>query len=463
MSSQDTIVAISTPPGEGAIAIARLSGPGSYRVCENLITLAGKEKNIHRLPANTIHYGTFHDESGVIDEVMVSLFRGPRSYTGEDSIEISCHGSVYIQQTILQTLIQQGARLAEPGEFTMRAFLNGKLDLSRAEAVADLIASRSGAAHRVALQQMRGGFSRELELLREKLLEFISLIELELDFSEEEVEFADRAALRELVSQMQQKVSSLVDSFRLGNAIKQGVPVAIAGKTNVGKSTLLNALLKEDRAIVSEIAGTTRDTIEDVIHLHGILFRFIDTAGIRHTTDEVEHLGIQRTFTKISQATVVMLVVTAGEPLAEIEKQLAELHLDSHQKSLVILNKSDQYSSELLDELTTSLGQALPCPVIPLSAKQQWNLHTLTETLYHLVKEESNEEDVIISNTRHFEALSRALEALERVSAGLENALPGDLLAQDIREVLHYLGEILGHITTDEILGSIFRNFCIGK
>jgi tRNA modification GTPase len=470
MTDDATICAIATPRGNGAIAILRLSGPDSYKIAEKIVKFPSGGKKMQELPANTIHYASIVSGEEVIDEVLISLFRAPHSYTGEDLIEISCHGASYIQQKILELLVNNGARLAGPGEFTQRAFLNGKMDLSQAEAVADLIASTSAASHRVAMNQMRGGFSSELAGLREQLLNFISLIELELDFSEEDVEFADRKELQQLVGKISELIARLAESFRIGNVIKNGVPVAITGKTNVGKSTLLNALLHDDRAIVSEIAGTTRDVIEDVMMMDGLSFRFIDTAGLRKTNDTIENMGIERTFEKIGQAYIVLYVIDATQSLREIDRLIGKIkkRLEGSERKLVILlNKIDFLAEKQLDALSErsrfrNLGES--DHLLNISASYGDNIDTLASLLIELVRgERHGADDIIVTNARHYEALIHAREAIGRVAAGLETGLPSDLVAQDIRQVLHYLGEITGEVTTDEILGNIFSKFCIGK
>ena len=465
-----TICAIATPPGHGAISMLRLSGKDAYAIVEKLIHFKSSKKILEKLPANSVHYASIMDGSELVDEVMVLLFRSPHSYTGEDLIEISCHGAIYIQQKIIELLVIAGARVAEPGEFTLRAFLNGKMDLSQAEAVADLIASSSASSHKVAMNQMRGGFSREIALLREKLLNFASLIELELDFSEEDVEFADRRELIDLVEKVEGMISSLVKSFRLGNVIKKGVPVAITGKTNVGKSTLLNALLHDDRAIVSEIAGTTRDVIEDVMTMEGITFRFIDTAGLRQTSDIIENIGVEKAFEKISHAHIVLYVIDAEQDYREIDRLAGKIkkRMEGSDRELVILlNKIDFLSEKQLNALQDlkkfkNLNEN--DHILPISASYGDNIDKLASLLVDVVKQrEGHENDVVITNARHYEALSEAGRAMERVNAGLKSNLPSDLIAQDIRQALHYLGEITGEVTTDEILGNIFSRFCIGK
>jgi tRNA modification GTPase len=465
MSFDSTICALATP-GHGAIAVIRISGPDAIGITESVFQPATQGKQLKEQQPNTIHFGTIQIGEEVVDEVLVSLFRAPHSYTGEDSVEISCHGSPYIQQRILELLVSHGAEPARPGEFTQRAFLNGKMDLSQAEAVADLIAAESEGAHRVAMQQLRGGFSDRLRSLREQLLHFISMIELELDFSEEDVEFADRSRLVKLVDQISGLIDELINSFHLGNVLKNGVPVAIIGRPNVGKSTLLNAILKEERAIVSEIEGTTRDSIEDTINLEGINFRFIDTAGIRETADTIENLGIRRTYQKIEQASVVLLLTEADDDPLIIQKSIEAIRhqLNSGKQLVVVLNKSDRVPEEQQKTLQKKISLRENERIISISAEQGKNIDALTGMLLEIVNLGSiKHQDVVISNIRHFNALKEASEALSRVSEGLTSALPTDLLAQDIREVLHYLGEITGEVTTDEILGNIFKNFCIGK
>ena len=464
MIDQSVICAIATAPGMGALAVIRLSGKGSIELCERLF-VSPSGKRLAAARPNTVHFGKIMEGEEMIDEVLVTVFRAPHSFTGEDSIEISCHGSVYIQQRLLQLLITSGARLATPGEFTQRAFLNGKMDLSQAEAVADLIASSSSAAHKMALNQMRGGFSDELMKLRMELLRVTSLLELELDFSEEDVEFADRSELRSIAVGIDTLISRLCDSFSLGNVLKNGIPVAIVGNTNVGKSTLLNALLREDRAIVSDIEGTTRDVIEDTINLQGITFRFIDTAGIRHTDDKVESMGIERTFSKIEQARVMLLLVDTTKDISNFVPYYTRVkeRLATDARLLLLLNKIDcfQTSDSLVAEIASlSSGE----PILPISAKTGYNIPDLVEQLVATVNINAlSSGDVIVSNARHYEALSRARSAIERVISGLDSHLSGEFISQDIRECLHYLGEITGQITTDEVLGNIFKNFCIGK
>jgi tRNA modification GTPase len=466
MIHDTTICAIATP-GHGAISIIRVSGPAAVDLVQSVFEPAESGKRLHDQVPNTIHFGYILEGEEIVDEVLVSLFRAPHSYTGEDVLEINCHGSPYIQQKIMELLVTAGATPARPGEFTQRAFLNGKMDLSQAEAVADLIASESKGSHDVAMQQMRGGFSKRIKDLRDQLLHFISLIELELDFSEEDVEFADRKELTHLVERVKELVDELKQSFQLGNVLKSGVPVAIVGRPNVGKSTLLNALLNEERAIVSEIEGTTRDSIEDTMTMHGVTFRFIDTAGIRETAEPIENLGIRRTYQKIEQASVVLLLAEASDGPDLINKSLRAIREQikgSGKHLIVVINKAekldDRTTRELLEEIEIINNE----DIVGLSAKSGKNIDELKNMLGALVNLGSlKHQDVVISNIRHFKALSASSESLQRVIDGLESGITQDFLAQDIRETLHYLGEITGEVTTDEILGNIFKNFCIGK
>ena len=468
MIEQDTICAISTPPGSGAIAVIRLSGDKAIQITDEIFH--GNKKKLATQPANTLHHGFIKDKDSLIDEVVVSLFRSPNSYTGEDIVEISCHGATYIQQLLLQVLLKHGASMAKPGEFTKRAFMNGKMDLSQAEAVADLISSSSAASHRIAIKQMRGGFSDEIKNLRSKLLDFTSLIELELDFSEEDVEFADRKELKSLVSRIYSIIHSLSESFSLGNVIKNGVPVAIVGKPNVGKSTLLNALLSEEKAIVSEIEGTTRDAIEDTVNIEGNIFRFIDTAGLRETSDFIETLGIRKTYQKIGQSKIVLFMVDTGDEIDIIYnayKHILKQTINDDKHIIMVVNKADRLDKvELRNKFSTSEFSFLRKKdmMVIISAKDQKMVHKLAKKLVQIIKPESGREnDVIITNIRHYEALVNTGDALLRVKKGMEQNISNDLLSQDIREALHWLGEITGEITTDEILGNIFKNFCIGK
>lgn len=467
MMQEDTIVALATPSGAGAISVIRLSGPKAITIGANQFKSVRK-KDLSKQKSHTIHLGHIIDDVRTYDQVLVSIFKGPNSYTGEDVIEISCHGSPYIQQQLIQLFLRKGCRMADAGEFTLRAFLNGKLDLSQAEAVADLIASDNEASHQLAMQQMRGGFSSEIKKLREELLNFASLIELELDFAEEDVEFADRTQFKNLISKIQEVLKRLINSFAVGNVIKNGIPVAIVGEPNVGKSTLLNALLNEERAIVSDIAGTTRDTIEDEISIGGIGFRFIDTAGIRDTKDVVESIGIKKTFEKIEQAQVVVYLCplnTNGgittETLLEIEKVKNKYPL----KSLVIVvNKIDLLSEEDKANLSVALSSVENSHYVLLSAKTGEGVEELKSKLLEFVNTgvlRNNE--TIVTNTRHYDALLKALEAIEKVQLGMNDGLSGDLMAIDLKEALYHLGEITGQVSNDELLGNIFANFCIGK
>ncbi|MFZ0489606.1 MAG: tRNA uridine-5-carboxymethylaminomethyl(34) synthesis GTPase MnmE [Salegentibacter sp.] len=474
MKLNDTIVALATPSGAGAIAIIRVSGPEAISIVSPIFRAKSK-KSLSDQPTHTLHLGNIMDGERTLDEVLVSIFRAPKSYTGEETIEISCHGSPYIQQEIIQVLIRKGCRSAEAGEFTLRAFLNGKMDLSQAEAVADLISSENQASHQMAMQQMRGGFSNEIQKLRQELLNFASLIELELDFSEEDVEFANRDEFKGLIFRIQKVLKRLVDSFATGNVLKNGIPVAIVGEPNVGKSTLLNALLNEERAIVSEIAGTTRDTIEDEMAIGGVGFRFIDTAGIRETKDVVESIGIKRTFEKISQAQVVVFLLDApsvlrtsnpkGGELSEILREIEKIKNQFPQKPLIIVaNKTDQLSEEEIEDLNYHLGHISHTSLQLLSAKTGRGVEELKDKLLNFVNTgELRNNNTIVTNSRHYNALLKALEEINKVEEGLNAGLSGDLLAIDIRQALHYFGEITGEITNDDLLGNIFANFCIGK
>lgn len=457
------ITAISTAPGMGALAVIRLSGEGCIDLTEQTFKSPTGKKLLAQ-KANTVHFGQIVFNNEIIDEVLVSIFRAPHSFTGEESVEISCHGSVYIQQKIVEALLAKGARLADAGEFTRRAFKNGKFDLSQAEAVADLIASSSRASHRVAMNQMRGGFAEKLAELRDKLLQFVSLIELELDFSEEDVEFANRQTLYELTEHIEAKIDKLAGSFQLGNAIKNGIPVAIIGETNAGKSTLLNLLLNEEKAIVSDIHGTTRDVIEDTVSIGGVTFRFIDTAGIRHTTDTIETLGIERTFQKIEQASIVLWMIDLTTPKAQIETLAQSVIPKLQDKHVMLLFNKLDLLSEAERAQKQHLLPNLEAERLFISAKQQQNTDVLQQLLLKTAHiPQIGEGDVVVTNLRHYNALSKALEAIRRAKEGLEIGLTGDFISQDIRECMFYLGEITGHISTDEILGNIFSKFCIGK
>lgn len=463
--NHSTITAISTAPGIGGIAIIRVSGNEAISLCDQVFQPKNKAIRFVDQVANTVVFGSVVDDAGeTIDDVLVSLFRAPHSFTGEDVVEISCHGSAFIQQQILHLLIEKGCRLAMPGEFTQRAFLNSKMDLAQAEAVADLIASGSAASHRMAMNQMRGGFSKKLTNLRTQLLDFVSLVELELDFSEEDVEFADRTQLKELALEIENHISTLADSFRVGNALKNGIPVALVGETNVGKSTLLNLLLNEEKAIVSDIHGTTRDTIEDIVNVRGIAFRFIDTAGIRNTTDTIESMGIERTFRKIEQASIVLWILDCTQLSEHIEWLTEKIEKKADGKKVImIFNKIDKITPEEREVLSQLFSQ-FECERIFISAKNKINIQQLEEALVRASQiPEINPGDVVVSNIRHYEALRQALLAIQRVIENIENGLSGDFLSQDIRECMFYLGEITGQISNDEILGNIFGKFCIGK
>jgi tRNA modification GTPase len=463
---EETICALATGSG-GAIAVIRISGSQSLNICEKIFFPLDKTSKPSVNKGFTVMYGDIRNGDEIIDDVLVTIFREPHSYTGENSVEISCHASPYIQRKILELLIQYGAVPALPGEFTQRAFMNGKMDLSQAEAVADIIASTSRSAHRIALNQMRGGFSAEIGKLRLELLKFASLIELELDFGEEDVEFADRSELKAIISSVKELADSLAKSFLLGNVIKNGIPVAIVGKPNSGKSTLLNALLKEDKAIVSEIPGTTRDSIEDTIVIDGIEYRFIDTAGLRDTTDIIENLGIKKTHEKIDLASVILLtdeVTDDAESINERANAIREMTRGSGKRLFILINKADLAEPQSMAELAKDIIAGPHDVLLFISAKNNSGLDQVRLELSRVVeKERLNLDDVIITNIRHYEALLRVSESLSRVEEGLSNNIPEDLIAIDIRQAIHYLGEITGEITTDELLGNIFRNFCIGK
>ena len=464
MLDQSTICAISTPPGIGGIAVIRLSGKDAIPITDKIYESPLNNKKLAAQQPNTLHFGAVKSCSDLIDEVVVSLFKAPHSFTGEDIVEISCHGSVYIQQQILQLLISNGARLARPGEFTQRAFLNGKMDLSQAEAVADLIASGNAAAHKLAISQMRGGFSREINQLRAELLKFAALIELELDFSEEDVEFADRSLLIELSTRIANLLRKLTESFRLGNVIKNGIPVAIIGETNVGKSTLLNALLNEDKAIVSDIHGTTRDVIEDVVNIDGTLFRFSDTAGIRETTDLIESMGIERSYNQLVKAEIVLLVTDISGPVESIFDRIVKIRKKMADQQLIIIANKVDIASEIAQKKFSGFSLQPNEKLVFIAAKSRANLDELILLMKRAVDFDSiGPGEIIVSNVRHYEALTLAFNAIEKVIDGLKTGISGDFLAQDIRECLHYLGEITGEVSTDEILGHIFKHFCIGK
>ena len=489
--NEDTICAPATVPGTGAISVIRVSGPEAHSIADKVIRC--RRGNISDAKGYTIRFGTVLDGSeNTIDEVLVSVFRAPHSYTGENSVEISCHASSFIVTSIMDLLYAAGARAAEPGEFTQRAYLNGKMDLAQAEAVADVIASQNAAAHRIAFKQMKGGFSSELKTMRGELLELVSLMELELDFSEEEVEFADRSRLDSLLDQITTHVSKLIDSFRLGNAIKNGVPVAIAGATNTGKSTLLNALLGEDRAIVSDVHGTTRDTIEETLNIGGVLFRFIDTAGLRETEEVVEKIGIERTFKKISEASIVLGMVDLTRDFDStcdtVREIVSKVNFDT-QKLVILLNKTDicevNKNVNIVNFIVSSLENKSianfvensvynlenlgsqsngTTEIVPISAKTGSGIENLRQILAASQRDLLGDSDTtLVTNQRHVQALTDARTSLLRAQEGLASGLPTDLAAQDIREAIYSLGSIVGEISTDEVLGNIFRNFCIGK
>lgn len=461
--SDDTIVALATPQGTAAIAVIRMSGKNTFAICSSVFrNKKGEAVQVQSFNSHTIHLGTIQDKDIVFDEVLLSVFKTPHSYTGEDSVEISCHGSIFIQQQILQLLISKGARLANAGEFTFRAFVNGKFDLSQAEAVADLIASTSATSHQVAMQQMRGSFSDKIKTLRENLINFASLIELELDFSEEDVEFADREDLKKLIMSIQKIIQRLIDSFEVGNVIKNGIPVAIVGKPNAGKSTLLNVLLGDDRAIVSDIPGTTRDVIEDELTIDGILFRFIDTAGIRETGDIIESIGVNKTFETIKQSAIVIYLFDAHEiTSSELNGILDELktHMGSAHQLLLVANKIDKEDAAY----TKREFEAFP-GMLFISAKEEINVDLLKKKLVELFDTKAvNVTETVVTNARHVEALRKTNSSLIKVLDGLNANLSGELLASDVRNALYQLGLITGEITTDDLLANVFSKFCIGK
>ncbi|MCX6200384.1 MAG: tRNA uridine-5-carboxymethylaminomethyl(34) synthesis GTPase MnmE [Bacteroidetes bacterium] len=457
-----TIVALATPQGVGAIGVIRLSGTEAVQITAKIF----RGKNLEKQKSHTVHYGHVVDGEKVIDEVMVALFRAPKSFTTEDVVEISCHGSPFIAEQIIQLLIQNGARSAKPGEFTLRAFINGRIDLSQAEAVADLIASDSAASLDLALKQMRGGFSNDIKILRTELVNFASLIELELDFGEEDVEFADRKKLIELIDAIQSKLKPLIESFKLGNVIKNGVNTVIAGKPNAGKSTLLNALLNEERAIVSEIPGTTRDTIEEVLNINGIQFRFIDTAGIRITEDVIEKLGVAKTMEKLKQSSVYIYLFDVNSTTPEeLVKEIHELELLGF-SGIIVGNKIDKASWKATAPFYAVLNSQLATRNLQLlfiSSQTQYNIPLLKEKLFQLATSNLQPDSTVVTNARHYEALLKANEALNEVMVGIENQNTGDLVALDIKRALEYLGQISGEVTNEEILGTIFSKFCIGK
>jgi len=470
MINNDTIIALATASGSGAIAVIRVSGNQALELCSPLFE-AKSGISILDQKSHTLQLGTIQDGQRILDEVLVSVFRGHKSYTGEPTVEISCHGSSFIQKEIIQLLIKKGCRSAQPGEFTLRAFLNGKMDLSQAEAVADLVSSDNAASHQLAMQQMRGGFTNQIQELRQELLDFASLMELELDFSEEDVEFANREQFQSLVLKIQKVLSRLIDSFAVGNVIKNGIPVTIVGEPNVGKSTLLNALLNEERAIVSEIAGTTRDTIEDEISIGGIGFRFIDTAGIRETQDTIEGLGIQRTFEKIKQSQVIIKLIDSPKLFDDqqklratewkrVKEDIQQLKTNFPERPFLLLaNKADLLSPENKNLLTKEFKDLLF-----ISAKDKTGIEEIQTRLLSFVDDGAlRNNDTIVTNSRHYNALLLALEEINKVQEGLNENLTTDLLAIDIRQALYHFGEITGEVTNDELLGNIFANFCIGK
>jgi tRNA modification GTPase len=486
MFKNDTIVALATPAGSGAIAVIRLSGPDAHTIARDVFLPAGvnaeqsrstkaesktASKLYDQLAANTVTLGHVYDSDRIIDQVLLTKFNAPRSYTGEDVVEFSCHGSIFIQQEIIGLCLRKGARAAKAGEFTLQAFLNAKMDLSQAEAVADLIASESETAHQIALQQMRGGFSSQLQELRTQLLNFASMIELELDFSEEDVEFANRYELKTLLGKSQETLRKLIDSFALGNVLKSGIPIAIVGEPNVGKSTLLNALLNEDKAIVSDIAGTTRDSIEDEINIEGIRFRFIDTAGIRETTDTIETMGIQRSYAKAEQSRLVLYLLDATQLNSNprIVHCLMRIQIMKEKfpdkPVVVVLNKLDEISGLEHAEITKQINKRSPeTIVISLSAKSGTGVEELKEALVNSFQSGAlSGDDSIVSNARHYDALQKAYSSLLEVQKGMEDEVSSEFLAIDIKAMAEHLGTITGEITNDELLGNIFSQFCIGK
>ena len=457
MIHSDTIVALATPSGPGAIAIIRLSGKDAIKIA-SLVFNSVSGKKLTDQKTHTVHLGNILDGKRIIDEVLATLFKNPKSYTGENVVEFSCHGSSYIQQEIIQLLIRKGCRMATAGEFTLQAFLNGKMDLSQAEAVADLIASDSKAAHQLAIQQMRGGFTTEIEELRLQLLDFASLIELELDFSEEDVEFASRNDFQKLIKKTTSLLKNLIDSFATGNVLKNGIPVAIIGRPNSGKSTLLNVLLNEDRAIVSNIAGTTRDTIEDEITIDGIRFRFIDTAGIRNTKDEIEKIGVEKALEKLKNSAIYIYLFDSTEmDMNDVKVELESFSTTSSQ--LIVANKIDKASNSVLNTINNNA-----LPVLSISAKKKESIDQLKKSLLDLAgKEALDKNQLIVTNSRHYDILLKSLEEIIKVQNGIDQNLSGDLLAIDLRQALYYLGEITGKVSNDDLLGNIFANFCIGK
>lgn len=460
---EDTICAISTPAGTGGIAVIRISGSKAIET----VMKSWRGADLRKAATHTAHFGTIvYPDGETLDEVVATVFRCPHSFTGEDTVELSCHGSQWIQSQLVAQMIGNGCRAAEGGEFTRRAFMNGKIDLSQAEAIADVIASSSRASHRIAVSQMRGGFSAMLAGLREQLLEFVSLMELELDFSEEDVEFADRTRLIDLAKHIDSVITTLADSFSVGNAIKNGVPVAIVGETNAGKSTLLNRLLHDDKAIVSDIRGTTRDAIEDTINLGGITFRFIDTAGIRDTSDKIESIGIDRTFQKIDNASIILWMIDGTQATGNIRETAEKIMPHCQGKQLIaVINKSDKLDNNTIQAILSEISNISDrIRTITISAKNDIAVDRLEQMLVESAGIPENDPNaVVVTNARHYDALCHAQEAIRRAIDGLQSGLSGDFVSQDIRECMHYLGEITGEITTHEILGSIFSRFCIGK
>lgn len=457
MTKNNTIAAISTG-NSGAISIIRVSGEDAIKISDRIF-LSKNQKKLSSSKGFTLHYGEIvNDKKNIIDDVIVSVFHEPNSYTGENMIEISCHGSQYIQQEILSLLIHNGASIASAGEFTMRAYLNKKMDLVQAEAVADMISCQNESSHRMAINQMRGGYSLEFSKLREELLHLMSLLELELDFSDEDVEFADRVKLTSLLNKTADRINSLTSSFKQGNAIKNGVPIAIVGKPNTGKSTLLNALLNEQRALVSDIAGTTRDIIEECINISGIKFRFIDTAGIHQTNDLLENMGIEKTLSTISKADLIFLVITPDQNIEQINSQIEKLSLQKWQQLLIIINKIDTAENKTIEELTSKITQK---EHLEISAKKEFGIDNIKNYLSNNYTQKCD--DIVISNTRHLELLLLANNSLTRALEGIKNQIPSDFIAQDLRETIHHIGSITGEISSDNILHNIFANFCIGK
>ncbi len=460
--NNDTICALSTAPGMAAIAVFRLSGSEAVAIALNIFSARSREFQQGRIVSHKAYLGSVYDKGELLDEVLLTVFKGPHSYTGEDVVEISCHGSVYVQQRLFSLVLEAGARPATAGEFTMRAFARQRLDLSQAEAVADLIASNSKSTHDLAIKQMRGGFSEKIAGLRQKLVDFASLIELELDFAEEDVEFADRNEFLQLIGEIKAEILSLGQSFQTGNVLKSGIPVAIIGRPNVGKSTLLNALLNEEKAIVSEIPGTTRDAIEDTIVIGGYNFRFIDTAGLRQSDDLIENIGIERTYEKINQASIILYVCDLSSCNKELAEEMLDefksLMKDESKKFILIGNKIDQ-----IEETPSHFSEMVDLETIFISAKRKENIQLVSDSLLRSVRESAAQADTIVSNARHYHALMKAGEAMEEVENGLLHNIPTDLIASDLRKALHHLGTITGQVYTNELLGNIFSKFCIGK